>query len=334
MIILFGASRPALHITRFLEKNGLKVEGYFCSDDHVNDKSNVFKNVMTFDQVCANYNRIILIAASNYGIKTVRMDSKFKDPRIIATFIWDIAHFEESMIDKSFVEENEKAFDLTFSMLADDYSRQTYIAYLNTKVSSDIKFLESVYHQRQYFIEGLTDISPTEIFVDGGAYTGDTLEDFLSFSRRQYRKYYAFEVEEDKIEKIESVIEKTQITNIVIKKKGVWCRKEPLLFNAGFDGGSNIDENGTIEIQCDTIDNMAPDATFIKLDVEGAEYQALCGAKKTIHNNRPKLAICVYHRKEDLITIPQLIHSMNPDYQFYLRSHSETSAQELVLYAI
>jgi hypothetical protein len=72
---------------------------------------------------------------------------------------------------------------------------------------------------------------------------------------------------------------------------------------------------------------------FIKMDIEGSELNALQGAQNTIRKYKPILAICVYHKKNDLLTIPAYIHSICPEYKFYLRAHSKYS-QELVLYAV
>lgn len=69
------------------------------------------------------------------------------------------------------------------------------------------------------------------------------------------------------------------------------------------------------------------------MDIEGAELNALMGAESTIRTYKPILAICVYHKKEDLIDIPQFIMSIRADYKFYLRAYSRCT-QELVLYAI
>ena len=73
--------------------------------------------------------------------------------------------------------------------------------------------------------------------------------------------------------------------------------------------------------------------SFIKMDIEGSELAALKGCKKIITRNNPKLAICVYHKSEDLIEIPKFILSINPNYKLFLRNYAP-SATETVLYAI
>ena len=88
--------------------------------------------------------------------------------------------------------------------------------------------------------------------------------------------------------------------------------------------------------EIDALDNLITDekVNFIKMDIEGSEMEALKGATKIIEISKPILAICVYHKSEDLFTIPQYIKKLNPNYKFYLRKHSNVSSHELVLYAI
>ena len=118
---------------------------------------------------------------------------------------------------------------------------------------------------------------------------------------------------------------------------GVYKETTTLHFTA--DGkGSAITKNedaSTITVPVRAIDDTPEcrDATFIKMDVEGSEKEALAGARDTILRNKPKLAICLYHRNRDFIEIPNWIHKLVPEYKLYVRHHS-FSVNETVLYAI
>lgn len=72
--------------------------------------------------------------------------------------------------------------------------------------------------------------------------------------------------------------------------------------------------------------------TFIKMDIEGAELDALRGASQIIKEQKPKLAISVYHRDDDIVAIPKLLTGLRPDYKLYLR-HYSLLLNETVLYA-
>jgi hypothetical protein len=108
-----------------------------------------------------------------------------------------------------------------------------------------------------------------------------------------------------------------------------------LSFNTTANSSSCIDVSGNVSIETDTIDHVTQGekVSFIKMDIEGAELEALRGAQDTIRQHKPKLAICVYHKQEDLITLPHYILSLREDYRLYLRHYGD-SCDELVLYAV
>jgi FkbM family methyltransferase len=117
---------------------------------------------------------------------------------------------------------------------------------------------------------------------------------------------------------------------------GVHSQIEKFRFSIPGDAPSaaKIDEMGNDIIQCVAIDDVLQgfNPTFIKMDIEGAELEALKGAKNTITEYHPQLAICVYHSLSDIWEIPLLIKSFYPGYRLYLRSYNYMGL-ETVLYA-
>jgi hypothetical protein len=71
---------------------------------------------------------------------------------------------------------------------------------------------------------------------------------------------------------------------------------------------------------------------FIKLDIEGAEASALRGASRTIREDKPRLAISLYHRLQDFYELPLLLRGLNPGYRFAI-DHYSIHSEETVLYA-
>lgn len=69
------------------------------------------------------------------------------------------------------------------------------------------------------------------------------------------------------------------------------------------------------------------------MDIEGSELNAIKGSNKVIKEQKPKLAISIYHKQKDILDIPNLLLQYNPDYQLYLRHYSFV-AYETVLYAL
>ena len=125
--------------------------------------------------------------------------------------------------------------------------------------------------------------------------------------------------------------------NIEIVKKACYSEKCILSFSVGQDQRSSIGQkNSNFKVEADSIDNVVKydgSPIFIKMDIEGSELAALKGAVKTIVRGGTMLAVCVYHKPEDLFTIPQYIMSLNKKYKLYMRHYRDFS-YDTVLYAI
>ena len=136
----------------------------------------------------------------------------------------------------------------------------------------------------------------------------------------------------EQCKKIERLCEEEKMHNVDIYANAVWNKKESLKFS--YNGtASRINPRDGEMVECIDIDSVIDNVTFIKMDVEGAEYKALEGAEKVIKECKPKLAISVYHKPVDIVEIPLLIMDMVPEYKFWLR-HYSTNVYETVLYAV
>ena len=174
-----------------------------------------------------------------------------------------------------------------------------------------------------------------QIFIDCGAYDGETIKDFVEFSSGKYDKIYSFEPIPSQYENTLRNITNYGIQKVELIQKGVWSHETVFNFIDG-EAGSTIHDRGTIPVKVVAIDEVVPNnekVTFIKMDVEGAEFQAIKGAEKTIRRCKPSLAICIYHKPQDIIDIPMIIISFFPGYKFYIRHHY-INQWETVLYAL
>lgn len=179
-----------------------------------------------------------------------------------------------------------------------------------------------------------------EVFIDAGCFSGETVLDFIKWSEGEYERIYAFEPLGDclklckknlsglkNVELIESALgEKDSVENFV---------KTDSVRGGGFAKNIQHREKDVFEINTRSLDSVlnGGKATFIKMDIEGAELEALKGAQKTIAKYKPKLAISLYHKKEDILSIPLYISQLRPDYKFYLRCYTN-KRWDFVLYAV
>jgi FkbM family methyltransferase len=223
---------------------------------------------------------------------------------------------------------------------ADDDSRRVFdgiMEYRRTR-SMDVYPRIQASHP-QYFPPGLIAFTPRDVILDGGAYDGDTLRSFIARNPDPRNVYYAFEPDPTNYEKLSATGSHYAGTFVGVNA-GLGATEAVMAFTSGGGvdrtfmnapvGGSNA------HVPVHAIDRFIPEdarPTFIKMDIEGMEPEALRGAEQTIRTSAPTLAICVYHRPEHLWEIPQMVREWRPDYRLYLR-HYSTNMSETVMFAI
>ena len=234
---------------------------------------------------------------------------------------------------KYFAEHQKKTAEIA-SLFADDFSREVYFSVIKYRMSHNPKDVPLFSKHDQYFVKDIVPLTDKEVFIDCGAFDGDTMKDFIKATGGNYQSIVCFEPVEEFHKKL---VKRGAGKNITAICAGVYKESTTLQFNAEAGKGSSIsaDAVNTVSVPVRAIDDVpeCKDATFIKMDVEGSELDALKGARQTILRNKPKLAICLYHKTKDYIEIPNWIHTLVPEYKLYVRHHS-FSINETVLYAI
>lgn len=199
-------------------------------------------------------------------------------------------------------------------------------------------------YRGSYFEQDFLVPADNEVYIDAGCYNGDTIKRFNDFCFGNYNRIIGFEPHPVNYQQTMENVKKWGLHDTEIIQKGVWSSDGEysfiLEYGTGAEGARIMDTGDTMA-QTTTIDKVIGDerVTFIKMDVEGAELEALKGAKNTILRNNPKLAICIYHKPEDIIEIPLFIYDLAPDYKFYIRHHNYIQdagniALDTVLYAL
>lgn len=193
--------------------------------------------------------------------------------------------------------------------------------------------------QNQYFDLPYLLPGKDEVFVDCGAYHGETSEQFIKWCGGKYKHIYCFEPDRNNLALCrKNLLDKVTRKHYTVINKGTWSGDGNLAFSDSSDETSHIIEKGEKRIEVCSLDEelfekRKETVTFIKMDIEGAELESLKGARKIIQEQKPKLAICVYHKKEDIFDIPEYILSLNSEYKLYLR-HYTLDEWDTVLYAI
>lgn len=232
---------------------------------------------------------------------------------------------------------HQKEFTDLYEMLGDYRSKQVlyhFVYYwLNYDLNSILSMKENNF--RDYYDLDLLQCNENEVVVDLGAFDGDSALDYIK-TYRKYKKIYCYEITPATVKKLKQNL--NGFPNIDIRNKGAGSAETTMYLNGkdAEDSGNSLSSEGNIAIDVVTIDDDIPEAvTLIKMDIEGAEQDALKGCKRHIKEERPKLLICVYHNNRDIYEIPKLIQSMRNDYRFYLRSNgNQWGPSEIVLFAL
>jgi FkbM family methyltransferase len=225
-----------------------------------------------------------------------------------------------------------------YALWADEPSRQEFLDQLRWRLNPDGAALPPPSPEEPYFPGTLVSLRDDEVFVDCGAFDGDTVRSFLNLRGERFGQVIAFEPDPANFGQLARCIcaMPSRIRKrFELHQAGVGLRREKVRFVATGNMGAAISASGEMEIDCVSLDEAlagrAP--TYLKMDIEGAEPHALAGSAHVIGKHAPALAICVYHRQDHLWRIPLLIQALHQGYEFYLRRYQE-ECWDVVCYAI
>jgi FkbM family methyltransferase len=219
-------------------------------------------------------------------------------------------------------------------VFSDTLSRKTLDAIMLYRLTWDIRHIAHIAKPEKaiYFEPDVMPLTDHEILVDGGAYDGDTIRDFISKTGGRYDHAHAFEIDPVNADLFTGKMQHAQ--RVSLHRVGLWNASAEMGIEQRIDNGSRVSQNATVTVPLDAMDNMdLGKVSLIKLDIEGAENQALQGAQNLIAKHKPKLAICAYHKADDFLTILDTLSDLRDDYRLTLRHYSPIIFDS-VIYAI
>lgn len=217
--------------------------------------------------------------------------------------------------------------------LDDDFSRKVLDAVLAFRLTLNPDHLDDIVEWDLYDSAGLLHFSEDEVYVDGGAFDGDTIQHFIERVDGKFDTVYGFEPDPETYRNLKKNF--THEPRVKPMNMGLYDRDTVLKFQDSGTRGSIFSADGMVLVPVMDLDTVlhGERASYIKMNIEGAELAALDGASQTIRTWKPKLAISAYHRPADLWAIAEKVDSINPEYKLYLRQH-DGGVIETVLYAL
>jgi len=225
-------------------------------------------------------------------------------------------------------------FDAARSAFQDEESRRVLDALILYRLTWDLRYISRVRRPEKdiYFDSEIMPLNTQEVFVDGGAFDGDTVRNFIKKTRGHYDHIHAFEI--DPVNSEAFAAKTKDAPRVTLHRTGLWNEPAKIGLEHRPDDGSRINEDATQRVPLQAMDNLdLGSVSLIKLDVEGAEVQALEGGRSLIEKHRPKLAVCAYHKADDLAKLLKTLGEIRNDYRLYLRHYSPIIF-DTVIYAL
>lgn len=331
-IVLYGMGDGADKVLSAFEKYGITVSGVMASDDFVRGQS-FHGFTVKKESVLAQEFGDFTVALCFASQLTEVMEHIKEVANRHTTLVPSVPVFGNVLFDDDFIERNKNEIEAVYNLLADDLSRKVYKNVLLFYYTGKIELLDEITTDKKEAFNKILKLGSNETYVDLGAYNGDTIDEFLNYSDNDYRKIIAFEPNEKNFKKLQAHC--ADMKNIDLWQLGAYNKNTVLEFNNKSGRNSAICDSGT-KTQVAAVDTILCGiaASYIKADVEGADFETLEGMKNTLKNFKPKLNFSAYHRFEDIFRLPLYINSLNPEYKIYLRHHPYIPAWDTNLYCV
>ncbi len=345
-VIIYGAARMGRLFKKQLNHQQIKVLAFVDSNRQLWGRSINGTVVISPNDLQTNYfGTSILVASLMYETTICEKLETMNLERVYPLFYLNLKYPDifispeyRGVFDSVFNAENRRKIRNVMGLWEDDISRTVFSCLIEFRFTFQKDLLKAAKSRYpQYFEPSIISLSDEEVMLDCGAYIGDTVKQFDEITSGHYKKVYSFEPDRYNFTKLQECASNICPRKIIPLNCGVYRTGGELYFSetGNIDTRVTKDENASkLPVVC--IDEFVigkEPPTFIKMDIEGGEVDALEGSRNTISKYKPKLAIAVYHKAEDLWDIPLLIQQMNPKYKLYLR-HYTNELVDMICYAI
>jgi FkbM family methyltransferase len=332
-VYIVGTNKYGSYIKKWLDENNIEVKSFI--NDFFGDENFLEIPVIKFSNVGPNES-IINCAEARFidiynKISLIKPKQQIDYLSLQLAFPHNLPAFDYTNYTDTILNDRDK-YETLYNQLEDEKSKETLEKVTSFRLNRNIFDLKEfeLRIQEQYF-EPFVKLKESPAFIDGGGFDGDTSVKFAAL----YPNYHSIHLFEPNFNMLDTAKKNLKsFSNIHYYLKGLWSSTTTFNFDNSLGSASKITEQGKIVIEAISLDETINEKIdFIKLDIEGAECEALKGAKNLIQKYKPALAVCVYHDQRDFIRIPELVTSLRSDYKIYLRHYTQ-GIFETVMYFI
>lgn len=337
-VLVYGMGNGADKLFSRLEKYGVRVAEVFASDGFVRGHSFRGYRVKSFSEVRAEYDDFVILLSFGTNRAEV-LDMLCEIDGSYDMYVPDMPVVGESeYFDKDFYNEHYEEIRDAYDSLEDERSKNVFSLVLWYKLSGRMKFLEESADTVESVYALIRDVAP-RLAIDGGAYNGDSLREMRSYLPT-LTSAVAVEPDRRTFKKLSAYADGVDDFSITLYNAALWSSVGEGEFSSSANRNSTVSATASYEHRADavsfvTVDSIAEGgADYIKLDLEGAEAEALAGALATVRRYRPAMRIAAYHRSRDIFSLLRYMKSSTEGYRFYIRRTRCLPAWEIDLIMI
>ena len=315
-ILLYGMGNGADKIYNELSSLNINISGVFSTAEFVRDKTVYGFKLSSYEEMKQKFKSFIVLVCFGTNRSEV-----FEEISRIASeqelYFPDVPVYGSDVFNLDFAKAHKKELLYVYNLLSDEKSRKTFENTVLYKLTGKCDYLYDIEEDYNEPFETFFPLSKNESYLDLGAYTGDTVTDFLN-RVNSYKEIIAVEPNPRSFKKL---CENTKnVENIINVNKYISDNKGEIQISTGHGRGTSSVKKG-VSVLCDTADNIAQgkNITFLKADVEGEELKMIKGASNIIKSGNAKLQIACYHKSDDLWTIPKAVLEISDNYNIYMR---------------
>lgn len=331
-LVLYGTGNGADMVLDEFHRLGINLSAIAASDGFVRKRSYRGFEVRSISDVLReNPDALVILGFATSlndvinNIKDIAAKSEVRVPVVPV--------FGKEIFNRDYIEKHKEELEAVYDMLEDDESKRVYEGMLRFQFTGELASLFAIESSRADALKNILKLSDKEHILDLGAYRGDTLEEIRTLFGG-FSSALALEPDKKTFEKLTQYAEGND--SITPLPYAVWNEDKEFSFFGGGGRQSTLYGEGKYTVRAVAVDDIIEGRkiTYVKMDVEGAEKEAIEGMKSLLKTQKPKLSIAAYHRSRDLITLIPLIKSINPDYKIYLRHHPYIPCWDTNLYCI
>lgn len=345
-LVLYGAGDLGKMAKKFFDKLGIQILSVVDAnpEQHIGNQNWAGITIMKPDDVSQNIldNCLLAICISKISFKSVTLPLIQQGWRDIVPF-YDIteAYTDSHPLSNGWYsgflnKEDIKGIEFVLKHLNDDISRAHHLQFIAWHLlRKELVFNEaSVSTDDRFFISQITStLHDREVFLDGGAYIGKVSQYFMNEVHNKFLNVFTIEPDKYNVNELHRMKCSKELKNIKIIECALGQKSEKKLFFHGLDYASQLSRLSNEFVNVRTIDDLNIPVTFIKLHLEGWEYEAVQGSLLTFKKYRPLLTTTIYHNRKGLWKISLFLMKNLEDYVFFIRLHSWLGTG-CVLYAI